>query len=1185
MAGLQQFVHLHQHTEYSLLDAIVSIDGLMEKAKSCNAPAVAITDHGNMYGAIPFYQAAQKAGLRPIIGCEVYMAPGKRTEKDASSARDAAYHFLLLAQDEIGYKNLLKMVTEAHLTGFYYKPRIDRDLLVQYHEGLIATSACLKGEVAYNLLEGQKEKALNFVRFCKDLFGDRFYLEIQNHGLEPQRRVNPEIVAIAKSHDIKLVATNDVHYLEQSHAQAHDALICIGSAALLEDEKRKRYGTDQFYYKTPAEMEQALGEFPEALKNTLEIAERCNLLIDFKTNRYPAFEPPKGQNRSEYLRELVSKGIEERFGFRPEKKDPSEEEKVVIDRMNLELGVMEKTGFLSYFLIVWDFIRQARSMGIPVGPGRGSAAGSLVAFALRITNVDPLRYHLLFERFLNPERVSPPDIDIDFCYNRRPEVIEYVRQKYGADNVAQIITFGTMGAKAVIRDVGRVMGLPYGDVDRLAKTIPNELHITLDKALETSPDLQKAVKESPVVAELIDTAKTLEGLSRQSSVHAAGVVICGEPLYHFVPLSRDKSEAIVTQYSMEALGALNLLKMDFLGLKTLTVIQDALNLIEERHGKKLNPDEFDLTDKKTFELLNRADTTAVFQLESPGMRDLARKFGITCIEDIFALIALFRPGPMDLIPDFIKRKNGQTPIEYDHPLLEKICKETYGMMIYQEQVMQAASALAGYSLGGADILRRAMGKKKIEEMAAQRELFVKGCHATNKIPKDKAEKIFDLLEKFAGYGFNKSHSAAYGIVTYQTAYLKANYPVEYMAAALSNELNDKDKATEYINASRAMDIEVLPPNVNESGSLFTVVDEHQIRFGLAAIKNVGTGAVDAITTEREENGPFKDIFDFTTRLDSRVVNKRVLESLVKSGAFDFTKLTRRHQFESIDRAISLGSTIQSDRQRGQTSLFSDETSEQQAKSDIGEALPEWHQNEVLAYEKELLGFYVSGHPLTEYAPILKTLDLKPSTHLGTLEDGADARLGGIITGFQKKLSKKDNRPWAILTVEDLDGDAEVLVYSDAFEKAQALLGPEKAVIVCGRVDKREEKAKIIASTIYSLEGAERRFARSIHLHLPVNRIGEEHLLQVSELLQKHPGELPVLLCMEQASGEVVYVNTGPDFHVNPEPGLLHDLRHAIGEHAVFLKCAIPQPVPNGKRKWNNGNGNGGSNGFKGNGKR
>jgi DNA polymerase-3 subunit alpha len=1180
-ASATPFVHLHQHTEYSLLDATVRIgdvkekesallQGLVGKARACGAPAVAMTDHGNLFGAIEFYQAAEAAGLKPIIGCEMYMAPGSRKEKDAASARDAASHFILLAQDEIGYRNLIKLVTEAHLTGFYYKPRIDRELLAQHHQGLIATSACLKGEIASHLMEDRREKAVEFARFCKDLFGDRFYLEAQNHGLENQRKVNQALAEISKQHGIPLVATNDVHYIEKDHAAAHDALICIGTASLLSDENRKRYPSQEFYYKTYAEMQAALGEFPDALKNTLEIAERCNLLIDFKTSRYPAVEPPGGKTRAQYLRELVLEGAQQRFGFDPHSTSLKPDQKKVMDRLNYELGVMEKAKFLSYFLIVWDFIRFAKSKEIPVGPGRGSAAGSLVAYCLGITNLDPLRYNLLFERFLNPERVSPPDIDIDFCYNRRPEVIQYVREKYGDPNVAQIITFSTMGAKAVVRDVGRVMGLPYGEMDRLAKMIPFDPKMTLKDALALNPELKKTVDGSAVLTELFSIARTLEGLARQNSVHAAGVVICGEPLEHFAPLTRDKNESVVTQYPMGALGDLKLLKMDFLGLKTLTVIQDALDRIHERRGKRLSPDEFPLDDPKTFELLNRAETTAIFQLESPGMRNLARQFGITRIEEIFALIALFRPGPMALIPEFIKRKNGQTRIEYDHPLLEPICRETYGMMIYQEQVMQATNALAGFTLGQADILRRAMGKKKVEEMAAQRKNFVEGCLKHNKIPRAQAERIFDMLEKFAGYGFNKSHSAAYGIVTYQTAFLKANYTVEFMAAALSNELNDRDKAREYINNCGEMDIEVLPPDINESGKLFTVMSDTQIRFGLAAVKNVGEGAVEAILAERKRNGLYRDMADFCARVDNRQVNKRVLESLVKCGAFDFTKTPRRRLFETMDSYLSRGAAMQSDRARGQGALFADEThSSPTVAAPGGSTVDEWHQSQLLAFEKELLGFYVSGHPLSHHAPMLNLFEIKSTAHLNELEDRAETRLGGVIIAMDKKISKKDQRPWAILEVEDLDGSVEVMVYSDAYEKARACLVPEKAVLIQGRVQRQEEESpRIVATEIFPLDDAPRRLGQAVHIHIPNTRFEEEHLEQLRDLLQGQPGPVPVCICIEQATGETVFLRTGHEFCINPAHDLLQRIRHLVGEQSVSIKIA-PIKTDNGYRNGNN----------------
>ncbi|MBV9463328.1 MAG: DNA polymerase III subunit alpha, partial [Verrucomicrobiae bacterium] len=697
-----QFVHLHQHTEFSLLDAMVRIPDLMAKAKKLEVPAVALTDHGNLYGAIPFVREAAKAGIQPIVGCELYMAPGGRQDKDAASARDASYHFLVLAQNAEGYQNLLKLVTEAHLTGFYYKPRVDRELLSKHGAGLIATSACLKGEVAQGILNHQIAKSRDFIDFCKQTFPDRFYLEVQDHGLEMQRRVNKEVVQLSKEMGVPLVATNDVHYLEKSHAASHDALICIGTARLIQDEERKRYGSEEFYYKSPEEMAALFSELPEAIRNTVAIASQCDLSIEFGKNRYPEFTPPDGRSREEYFQELCAVGMRKRYGFDLNQKNLSPEQQKIVDRYRLECEVIRKTGFISYFLIVADFIGYAKKRGIPVGPGRGSGAGSIIAFLLEITDCDPIRYHLLFERFLNPERISAPDFDVDFCYNRRPEVIEYVRKKYGENNVAQIITFGTMGAKAVVRDVARVMSFSYGEADRLAKMIPNDLKMTLEKALKMSPELKKATDGDPRVQELMFHAQNLEGMARQASVHAAGVVICGEPLFHFVPLTRGKDDEIVTQFPMEPLGELGLLKMDFLGLKTLTIIDDALANIKRTRGLDLKPEQFPLSDQKTFDLLNRGDTVAVFQLESGGMRDLCRKFGVNCVDDIFALIALYRPGPMDLIPDYIRRKSGQTKIEYEHPLLEKVSRDTYGVMIYQEQVMQAASVLAGYTLGAAD---------------------------------------------------------------------------------------------------------------------------------------------------------------------------------------------------------------------------------------------------------------------------------------------------------------------------------------------------------------------------------------------------------------------------------------------------------------------------------------------------
>ncbi|MCX6908392.1 MAG: DNA polymerase III subunit alpha, partial [Verrucomicrobia bacterium] len=815
MSSRAEFVHLHQHTEFSLLDSACGVEAVAHRAHELHMPAVAITDHGNMFGVIEFYKAAEKNGVKPIIGCELYVAPSSRHDKQAMNAREAANHLVVLARDATGYANLVKLVTAAHLEGFYYKPRVDKELLAQHAKGLIALTSCLKGEVPQKLGEDQPKQARAAAEQFRQIFEpDCFYLELQDHGLEQQRKVNRSLRAMAKELGLPLVATNDVHYLKPEHSHAHDCLICIGTQTTLTDERRMRYSSDQFYMKSADEMAKLFAEVPEALQNTLRIAEQCNLRIGFGGNLYPNFDPPAGESREDYLRKLCNEGVRRRYNFdAAEPKTPDQH--AVVKRMEMELRIIEKTGFVSYFLIVGDFVSYAKQRKIPVGC-RGSAAGSLVTYLLDISAVDPLRYGLLFERFLNPERISPPDIDIDLSDARRGEVIEYVRNKYGEQSVAQIVTFGTLGAKSVVRDVARVMGLPYGDGDRVARMIPPDLGMTLHKALQVSAELKEAHENEPQIREIVEAAVVLEGLSRNSSTHAAGVVIGAQPLNEVIPLTRDQNGAIITQYAMGPLGDLGLLKMDFLGLRTLTVIADAVQRIRETRGIELDIERLPLDDKPTYELLNRGDTVGVFQLESSGMRDLCRKFVIEKLEHIIALIAIYRPGPMELIPSFIARKAGREEIIYEHSLLEEICRETYGIMIYQEQVMQAAQALAGYTLGGADVLRRAMSKKKPEEMAKQREKFVKGARATNKIPEAKAEAIFDLLDKFSGYGFNKSHAAAYGLIAYQTAYLKANYPVEFMAALLSSESGNQDKLVVFTGEAREMGIEVLPPDVNTS---------------------------------------------------------------------------------------------------------------------------------------------------------------------------------------------------------------------------------------------------------------------------------------------------------------------------------------------------------------------------------
>src|SRR5580765_8014204 len=871
------FVHLHLHTEYSLLDGACRLDRLMDKAHELKFSSLAITDHGVLCGAIDFYQTARENGIKPIIGCEVYVAPGSRLEKKTSSGgRDVYNHLVLLARNEAGYSNLIKLATAAHLEGYYYKPRVDKELLAAHKDGLIALSGCLASEIPESIQRDQLAKARDAMDWFKQVFGpENFYIELQNHGIPEQAKVNRQLIPWAQEFGLKLVATNDVHYVEKNHSHAHDCLICIGTQTQLTDSKRMKYVEEQFYLRSGEEKKARFRETPEAIRNTLEVAEKCNVEIEFNKLHYPVFEPPEHFTREGYLRKLLAEGLHKRYGIHARAEgeefvvegvddakrlptfsgDQNQAVKAIVERLQLELKVIEKTGFLSYFLIVGDFVRYGHEKGVAC-VARGSAAGSIVTYLLEISNVDPIRYGLLFERFLNPERVNPPDIDIDFADDRRADVIEYVREKYGRDAVAQIITFGTMGAKSVVRDVGRAMGLSYGEGDRLAKMVPIELKMDLNKALKQSPELKTAYDSEEVTRELIETAFVLEDLTRNASVHAAGVVIGDQPLVNLLPLKQDEDGTIVTQYAMNPVGELGLLKMDFLGLKTLTVIRNTCEMVKQTRGIEVPIDNLPLDDAKTYDLLNKANTLGIFQLESGGMRDLCRKFQISSVEHITALVALYRPGPMDLIPEFIKRRHGEVKIEYEHPLLEPIARETYGILIYQEQVMQAAQVLAGFTLGAADLLRRAMGKETPEEMAKQRAIFVKGCKEKNHIPDAKANQIFDLLEKFAGYGFNKSHAAAYAIVAYQTAYLKANYPREFFCAMMTNDMADTAKLSQYINEARAFGIEVLGPDVNESHVTFAPGlrntpgngenSGQDIRFGLAAIKGVGEIAVQTI---------------------------------------------------------------------------------------------------------------------------------------------------------------------------------------------------------------------------------------------------------------------------------------------------------------------------------------------------
>ncbi|MDD4869507.1 MAG: DNA polymerase III subunit alpha, partial [Kiritimatiellae bacterium] len=1015
----KQFVHLHLHSSYSLLDGACRVEQVVSTAAANNMPAVAITDHGVMYGIIDFYKTARDAGVKPILGCEVYVTQGSLTDRKIDGARMSNNHLVLLVKDETGYHNLCRLVTTAHLEGFYYKPRIDKQLLAKYHEGLLGLSACLKGEVASNLMNDDMEAAERSAGEYIDILGKgNFFLEIMDNGMAEQRKVSKLIKELSGKTGIPMVATNDVHYLEKSHAPAHEVLLCLQTQTVLSDPNRMRLPTAEFYMKKRDEMEPLFKEFPGAMDRTIEIAEMCNVELQFGKLHFPSFNAPKGMTQRNYLIKLGKEGLEQKYGLKNFDHPSSDQEREIVERFNHELGVIDKTGYINYYLVVWDFVHFAKTAGIPVGPGRGSGGGSLLAYALGITSIDPIRYGLIFERFLNPERISPPDFDIDFCQARRGEVIEYVKNKYGRENVAQIITFGSLGAKTVIRDVGRVLEIPYGDCDKLSKMVPEDPNMNLKLALDMNPEFKKTYETNPDCKRILDYGFVLEGLYRNQGTHAAGVVIGEKPLAEIIPLGRDKDKQIVTQYSMEPLGDIGLLKMDFLGLKTLTVIKETIDLVKDTTGKIIDLDNLPMDDKLTYELFNRGDTIGVFQLESPGMRDLIRRVGIDRIEDLIAMIALYRPGPMNMLDDYVNRKTGKSKIIYDHPLLEPVLKETYGVMLYQEEVQKAANVLAGYSLGQADILRKAMGKKKLEVMEDQRAKFIAGCGKTHKIQAKLAGKIFDTMAKFAGYGFNKAHSAGYAIISYQTAYLKANYPAEFMAALLSSEIGNADKLPVFINEAIEMDLKILPPDVNESGVRFKPL-ERAVRFGLAGIKNVGEGASAAIVTERQKNNKFTGLVNFCSRIDGQAVNKKVIESLVRSGAFDSTDENRAKLFGAIDFAMSRAAQASRDKRSGQGNLFDllDHSQEVTTGENLPDCVP-WHESELLAAEKELLGIYLSGHPLTKYATLLQRYQLTTVQKLKELADRTPTRLGGIISQIDKKISKK-KEPWAIIQLEDL----------------------------------------------------------------------------------------------------------------------------------------------------------------------
>ena len=1146
--GNPQFVHLHVHTDYSLLDGACETSELLDEASRQKMPAVAITDHGNLFAAANFFYEASKRDVKPIIGCEVYVAKGSRHDRgekagpaderdDFEPGTRGSNHLVLLCEDVEGYRNLMKLVSAGFLEGFYYKPRIDYDLLSRHSKGLIALSACLRGPVTECVVEEKLDKARENAYRLRDIFGKgNFFLEIQDQNLPIEKGVNRELLRLSRETGIPLVATNDCHYLHHEDAHAQEVLLCIQTGKTMSDTHRMKFATDQFYFKTAQEMAQVFREVPDALSRTVDIAARCNVKIEHIPNALPEFQVPAGHTPDSYFEKVAREGFARRLAHleRLEKlgalRNPVAEYE---RRLTSEIEMIKKMHYEGYFLIVWDFIQYARAQEVPVGPGRGSAAGSLVSYALRITDVDPLQYNLLFERFLNPERVSMPDIDIDFCMRRRGELIDYVTGKYGRENVSQIITFGTMAAKAAIKDVGRAMDIPYGEVDRLAKLVPATLGIELKTALEESPQLKAAVEGDEKFRDLMKVALRLEGLSRHASTHAAGVVISPQPLTELVPVYKTNRDEITTQYDMTALERIGLLKMDFLGLTTLTVLHDAVKMVERNRGVKIDLDSLALDDEATYKLFSRGDTTAIFQFESHGMRDILRRYQPTRIEDLTALNALYRPGPIQggMIDDFINRKQGKTRVAYELPQLQDILAETYGVILYQEQVMQIANRLASFSLGEADILRRAMGKKKKEEMAAQRAKFLAGCEK-NKIPEKKAVRIFDLMEEFAGYGFNKSHSCAYALLAYQTAYLKTHYPVEFMAALLTSETGNTDKVVKYINEARGMSVPILPPDVNESDLYFTPVGE-SIRFGMAAIKNVGENTAKAIRESRLGQGEFRSLYDFCERIESRFLNKRVFESLIRSGAMDSLG-PREAMLASVDDAISAIQRSARARESGQHGLFfSGSSNEPKLHFELRDAAP-WGEEERLSSEYAMLGFYVSGHPLEKYVSRLKELG---AISLGEVEgqrNGKEITVAGLIVGSRPMRSKKGAR-WAIFTIQDMTSVQELLAFPESFARLENILKPGLPLLLKARVQIEEAGTRLSLQEARRLEDiVERNSPSEFRLRVDLQRVHEDALQLLEELFAKASGPSTVVFELRAQDGTTAVVQSQRKIRVTPD---------------------------------------------------
>jgi len=1141
------FVHLHLHTEYSLLDGACRIldnrggpGNLIQRAYQYRMPALGITDHGNMFGAIDFYQVCVKSGIKPIIGCEVYVAPGSRYVKEGSGISEAANHLILLAKDRTGYENLIKLVSIGYLEGFYYRPRVDKEVLKDYSKGLVCLTGCLKSEVSYAILNDDQDKAKKTVSFYGEIFGkENLYLELIDNGISEQRKVCQELIKLGKEMEIPLVATNDCHYVDKADAYAQEILLCIGTGKTLDDPSHLKFSTEEFYFKSPQEMKQIFAEIPQAISNTIEITEKCSLQLDFETIHLPDYKIPEKYNLDEYLRNLCEQGLNKRY---------TEVTPDIRRRLDYELSVISEMGFASYFVIVWDFIEYAKRQKIMVGPGRGSGAGSLVAYVLGITELDPLKYGLLFERFLNPGRKSMPDLDIDFADNGRDRVIDYVKEKYGQKNVAQIITFGTMLARAVVRDTGRVLNIPLLEVDGIAKLIP--FGETIQGALQLVPELKSRYETDGVVRNLLDMAQRIEGIKRHTGVHAAGIVIAPGEMVNYVPLAKSGKNVVTTQYEDAALVSLGLLKIDFLGLRTLTVIDEALKLISKR-AKEVpkEPSDIPLDDRETYKLLGEAKSAGVFQLESPGMRDLLRKLEPTEFSDLIALVALYRPGPIGsgMVDEFVARKHKRAKISYEHLLLEPILKDTYGVILYQEDVMRIATELAGFTPEQADVLRQAMGKKIAIEIERQRENFVKG--AGNKgISTGKANRIFDAMVKFGGYGFNKSHASAYALLAYQTAWLKANYPLEYMTVLLSSEMENTDKIVEYITECHQMGIIVLPPSVEKSFSEFRI-ENGNIRFGLLAIKNVGQGAIHSIVGARELGGAFKSLYDFCIRVDLRLVNRRTIESLIKAGCFDFLGQPRARSFKGLDLLLEKASRAQKERLSGQTSFLSLVDSTVRGLEELPPS-KEWEENKLLAYEKEVLGFYITGHPLARFAEEMKNYVSHSIDKL--YESGAESQvsIGGIIGSLNKKKTKR-GQLMAIFKLEDLTGMVEVIVFPEAYENGIGkYLLRDEMVIVKGRLNWREEKPRIVASEVIPFSRAREHFIHQMTLKLSTAGLEEDTLKKLKELFEKNRGNCQVNFSLSAPRNRLMKISSKIQVKLSDE--LLEEVKRLLGGDSIQL---------------------------------